>query len=110
VTPPRVSEVLADLADAADAYAVAVQDATTGPEILDTEGSSEIKAETRLKWRHEKEPVRAAHSAIRMGHFFVLDSYRSLARLAIIEKPWLTGHGAPWAPPTTSTKRQPGVR
>jgi hypothetical protein len=106
VATPRVSEVLLDLADAADAYAVAVQDATTGPEILGTEGSSEIKAEKCLKWRHEKEPVRASHSAIRMGHFFVLDSYRSLARLTVAEKPSVYGpfvlarsllDGAGWA-------------
>jgi hypothetical protein len=89
--PPRVSDVLQDLVAAVDAYAIEVQAATTGPEILSTEGASEIGEEVRLLWRDQTEPVRAAHSAIRMGHFFVLDTYRSLARLTITEAPSVYG-------------------
>lgn len=88
---PRVSEVLKDFVDAVDDYAVSAQEATGDPLMLGTEASAEVGTEGRLAWRSQTEPVLGAHSTIRMGHFFVLDAYRSLARLTIAERPTVYG-------------------
>ena len=90
MTLPRVSEVIKDLADAAEAYAIAVQ-AFEGGLILGTEASGERGEEGRLIADGLPSPVAVAHSAIRLEHFYVLDCYRTLARLTMLEPPSANG-------------------
>ena len=90
MTPPRVSEVIKDLADAAEAYAIAVQ-AFEGGLMLGTEASGERGQEGRLITAGIPSPVAAAHSAIRLEHFYILDCYRTLARLTVLEPPSVNG-------------------
>ena len=87
---PPVSEVLKELADAADAYAIAVQ-AYDGGLMLGTEASGERGQEGRLLTESSPGPVAVAHSAIRLGHFYILDCYRTLARLTVLELPSVYG-------------------
>jgi hypothetical protein len=82
--------VLHDLANAAEAYAIAVQAHDVGL-MLGTEASGERGHEGRLLTDRSPAPVAVAYSAIRLGHFFILDCYRTLARLTILEPPSVNG-------------------
>ena len=86
----RGSEIVRPLAEAVDAYALAVQRSDPGL-LLGTEATGEIAAEKGLHWHDETEPVATTHSTIRVGHFFVLDAYRSVAKLVTVEEPSVWG-------------------
>ena len=55
--------------------------------LLGTVASSEIGEDPRLAHPRDPEPVKAAHSLIRLGHHFVVEQLRTLARLPTLDPP-----------------------
>jgi hypothetical protein len=90
---PELPDVLRDYEQAIVAFCSEVIE-TSGRSagvVLGTPASSEIVEDPALSFGWNVEPVRTAHSLIRLGHIFVLDQLRTLARLTTMTPPALYG-------------------
>ena len=86
---PELHEVLSALHDAILVFCDTVRASSSNSTglILGTASSAEIVSEPVLRFGWNAEPVRTAHSLVRLGHFFVIDQLRTLARLATMNPP-----------------------
>jgi hypothetical protein len=93
VRVPEVFEVLGDLEAAVVAFcdAFVVSSSAASSFILGTPASGEISKEPALRYGWNFEPVRTAHTFVRLGNFFVVDQLRTLARLMTMSPPAVYG-------------------
>jgi hypothetical protein len=91
VGPRTLAEAFRDLEVAVRAFCSAVLESSSASAgvLLATPASSEIQEEARLVTEMEPVPVKAGHTFIRLGHLFVIDQLRALARLPALEPPAL---------------------
>lgn len=90
---PDLPAVLRDLESAIVAYCNEVLDASSRSVgvVLGTPAASEVVQDPQLRFDWNIEPVRTAHTLVRLGHLFVVDQLRTLVRVTTLAPPALYG-------------------
>jgi hypothetical protein len=87
------AEAFRDLEAAVAAFCEAVRKSsnTSVGVVLGTPASTEIQPEPSLGSDDDPEPVKGAHTRVKLGHLFVNDQLATLARLPLLELPSVFG-------------------